>query len=188
MINPMDFPCIDLVRSPVLASLALALAACAPKESDSQDGTGTPQQTITDDSSAGPGTSGTGSTTESRTTSTETGQTTATGCDAVECIPCYVLSQEDCSCCTEGEDVPPCWPYHGTRLDREQDCVEEDVYAVCGNSACAGWGVTYQAPDGTCWFFTSDCLGEGTDAPGWTLDLDGELCPEFFSTEPLPPC
>jgi hypothetical protein len=79
----------------------------------------------------------------------------------------------------------------GDRLDREQECVEEDAFALCGACICHDIEVVYQAPDGTCWFFTGDCLGDPTP-PGWTYDETGALCPEMHDwqsgTGPLPPC
>jgi len=77
---------------------------------------------------------------------------------------------------------------HGARLDREQGCVEENVFGVCGNPVCSDMNVVYQASDGTCWWFGSDCLEEGNDAPpGWTYDDNGDLCPELADSENLPP-
>ena len=203
MIDPMHCPCDSPRLSSTLASLLLlALAACAPKSSDTQSTTGTQTASssgTTDDSSAGPGTSGSGSTTDpgstwtsaTATMSTATSGVTTTGsCATVDCAPCWAVADQDCSCCAgDGQEIGDCGPLHGTRLDREQGCIELDAYAVCAEQICSAIGTVYQGPDGTCWSFSGDCLGEG-NAEGWTLDQGGSLCPEFADPDTYwpPPC
>lgn len=207
MINAMDCLRGSLRRSSVRASLlVLAVASCGPTATDSQEDTGThttSSSVTTDDSSAGAGTSdpgestdpgsgwtsGTMSTTVTPTTS-DPGVTTTGSCGTVACEPCDALDQHGCSCCGWSDtDTGGCMQQRGDRLNREENCLDENEFAVCvPAAACGGVILAYVDPGGTCWLIYEDCMGEGAAAEGWTPDDSFDLCPELADWEgDLPP-
>jgi hypothetical protein len=92
---------------------------------------------------------------------------------------CNPLDERACT------DEPMCNACTGYKLDPEQACFVQNVFAVCGDQDESPQGLTgpYVGPDGSCW--SGQCLHS---QPGWTADPEAAFCPYLGGSDAPPIC
>jgi hypothetical protein len=82
-------------------------------------------------------------------------------------------------------DDPLCTACTGYKLDEEEACFMQDVFAVCRDQTETpqGLDLPFVGPDGSCW--SGDCL---YSQPGFTADPEAAHCPYLGGHDAPPIC
>jgi hypothetical protein len=80
---------------------------------------------------------------------------------------------------------PLCGACIGYKLDEQEACFMQDVFALCRDQDATPQGLTvpYVGPDGSCW--SGDCLHS---QPGFTPDPEAAYCPYLGGHDAPPIC